>query len=171
MADIRISLVVAAARNGVIGMQNALPWKLPSDLKRFKEITVGHPIVMGRKTYEAIGQPLMDRDNIVITRGEIIEDPTVHTVNSIEEAIALAKRFAINRGVDEIMIAGGGQIYEQTLAIADRIYFTRVDMEVDGDTVFPNLNPERWTETAREDMKAGPKDNADFTFLTLDRAA
>ncbi len=171
MADIRISLVVAAARNGVIGMQNALPWKLPSDLKRFKEITTGHPIVMGRKTYEAIGQPLMDRDNIVVTRGEIIEDPTVHTVNSIEEAIALAKRFAINRGVDEIMVVGGGQIYEQTLPMAHRIYFTRVDMDVEGDTVFPKLNAERWKETAREDMKAGPKDNADFSFLTLDRAA
>ena len=171
MTGIKISLVVAAARNGVIGIQNTLPWTLPSELKRFKELTTGHPLVMGRKTYEAIGQPLAKRDNIVVTRGEIMDDPTVHTVNSVEEGIALAKRFAVNRKVDEIMIIGGGQIYEQTLPLADRIYFTSVDMDVEGDTLFPNLSPERWREIAREEHKAGPDDSADYTIVTLDRAA
>lgn len=171
MPDIKISLVVAAARNGVIGIQNSLPWNLPSELKRFKELTSGHPVIMGRTTYEAIGRPLPDRDNIVLTRGDIIDDPTVHTVNSIEEAISLAKRFAVHRKVDEIMVVGGGQIYEQTLSMADRIYFTRVEMDADGDTLFPDLSPERWREISREEHKAGPDDNADFTILTLDRAA
>ena len=171
MTDIKIALVVAAARNGVIGIQNALPWNLPSELQRFKELTTGHPLVMGRNTYEAIGRPLPNRDNIVVTRGEIMDDPSVHTVNSIEEAIALARRFAVNRGVEEIMIVGGGQIYEQTLKLADRIYFTRVEMDAEGDTLFPDLSPARWREISREEFKAGPQDNADFTVLTLDRAA
>lgn len=171
MSEARIALVVAAARNGVIGARNQLPWSLPTELKRFKDLTTGHPIIMGRKTYEAIGRPLPDRDNIVVTRGEIMEDPRVHTVNSVEEAIALARRFAATRKVDEIMIAGGGQIYEQTLPLAQRIYLTRVDMEVEGDTVFPDLNPERWREIAREEFKAGPEDNADYSIVTLDRAA
>ena len=171
MTDIKIALVVAAARNGVIGIQNALPWNLPSELQRFKELTTGHPLIMGRNTYEAIGRPLPNRDNIVVTRGEIMDDPSVHTVNSIEEAIALARRFAVTRGVDEIMIVGGGQIYEQTLKLADRIYFTRVEMDAEGDTLFPDLSPERWREISREEFKAGPQDNADFTVLTLDRAA
>jgi dihydrofolate reductase len=171
MTDIKIALVVAAARNGVIGIHNSLPWNLPSDLKRFKELTTGHPVIMGRNTYEAIGKPLADRDNIVLTRGEIMDDPSVHTVNSIEEAVALAKRFAVNRGVDEVMVVGGGQIYEQTLPLADRIYFTRVEMDAQGDTLFPDLSPGRWREISREEIKAGPEDNADFTILTLDRAA
>ena len=171
MPDIKIALVVAAARNGVIGIQNTVPWTLPSELKRFRELTTGHPIIMGRNTYEAIGRPLADRDNIVVTRGEIMEDPTVHTVNSIEEAIALATKFAINRKVKEIMVVGGGQIYEQTSPLAHRIYFTRVEMDAEGDTLFPDLNPERWKEIGREEHKAGPDDNADFTIVTLDRAA
>jgi dihydrofolate reductase len=100
MSDIKISLVVAVARNGVIGVQNTLPWKLPSELKRFKELTIGHPMIMGRTTYEAIGRPLVDRDNIVVTRGEIIDDPRVHTVNSIEEAIALANSNTLIVGGD-----------------------------------------------------------------------
>jgi dihydrofolate reductase len=171
MSDIKISLVVAVARNGVIGIQNTLPWTLPSELKQFKATTTGHPVVMGRNTYEAIGKPLPDRDNVVLTRGEIMEDPRVHTVNSIEEGIALAKRFAANRKVKEVMVIGGGQIYQQTLPLADRIYFTRVEMDAEGDTVCPDLNPEVWKEVARQEFKAGPEDNADYTIMTLDRAA
>ena len=171
MSKPKLALVVAAARNHVIGEHNRLPWSLPSEQKRFKEITIGHPLIMGRKTYEGIGRPLPGRDNIVLTRGEIIDDPTVHTVNSIEEGIALAERFAISRGVDEIMVIGGGQVYAQTLPQAQRIYFTRVDMDATGDTTFPKIDPQKWHETAREDHKAGPNDNADFSIMTLDRAA
>jgi dihydrofolate reductase len=171
MSDAKIALVVAAARNGVIGIRNQLPWSLPTELKRFKELTTGHPLIMGRNTYEAIGRPLPDRDNIVVTRGQVMDDARVHTVNSIEEAIALARRFAATRKVDQIMVVGGGQIYEQTLPLAQRIYLTRVDMDVEGDTVFPDLNPDRWREIAREEFKAGPNDNADYTIVTLDKAA
>ncbi len=171
MSEAKITLVVAMARNRVIGVQNRLPWYLPTELKQFKKLTSGHPMIMGRKTYEAIGRPLPDRDNIVVTRGEVMEDPRVHTVNSIEEGLALAQRFAINRGVDQIIIAGGGQIYEQTLAKAQRIYLTEVDMEIEGDTMFPELNPKRWKEVGREDFKAGPEDNADFSIVTYERIA
>ncbi len=171
MADIRICLVAVASRNGVINTDGRPPWSVPSELRRFKALTEGHPIILGRNAYLAIGRPLADRDNIVVTRGEIVDDPRVHTVNSVEEAIALATRFAVNRKVDEIMVIGGWQIYEQTLPLADRVYFTRVEMDVEGDTLFPNLNPERWREVDRQEHKAGPKDNADFTTLIYDRAA
>ncbi len=171
MAEPRISLVVAAARNGVIGTRNSLPWSLPSDMKRFKELTIGHPVIMGRHTYESIGRPLADRDNIVLSSGGYIDHPQVYTVNSIEEAIALAKRFAVSRGVDEIMVIGGGQVYAKTLPMAHRIYFTEVDLDVDGDTEFPEFDRAKWRETSREDHKAGPNDAADFSILTLERAA
>jgi len=165
----RISLVVAASRNGVIGARNALPWRLPSDLKKFKKLTLRHPVIMGRRTYESIGKPLVDRDNIVVTRGEIIDHPEVHTVNSMEEAVALAERFAKRRRKDEIMVIGGGQIYDQIRPKAGRIYLTRVDMEVDGDTFFRDPDPSRWAEVERKEMKAGPEDSADYAFITLNR--
>jgi dihydrofolate reductase len=165
----RISLVVAVSRNGVIGARNELPWSLPSDLKHFRKITLRHPVIMGRRTWESIGKPLKDRDNIVVTRGEIINHPEVHTVNSIEEAIALAERFAKRRRKDEIMVIGGGQIYEQIRPKATRIYLTRVHMDVEGDTFFRDPDPARWVEVERKEFKAGPKDSADFTLITLDR--
>jgi dihydrofolate reductase len=165
----RISLVVAASRNGVIGAHNELPWSLPSDLKHFKKLTLRHPVIMGRRTYESIGKPLADRDNIVVTRREIIDNPQVYTVNSIEEAIALAERFAKRRRKDEIMVIGGGQIYAQIRPKATRIYLTRVHMDVEGDTFFADPDPSRWAEVERKEVKAGPKDSADFAMITLDR--
>lgn len=165
----RISLVVAASRNGVIGARNELPWRLPSDLKRFKKITLRHPVIMGRHTFQSIGKPLSDRDNIVVTRGEIVDNPEVHTVNSVEEALALAERFAKRRRKDEIMVIGGGQVYDQVRPKATRIYLTRVDMDVHGDTFFRDPDPSRWAEVARKEVKAGPGDSADYAFITLDR--
>jgi len=165
----RISLVVAVARNGVIGARNELPWSLPSDLKRFKQLTLHHPVIMGRRTYDSIGKPLPERDNIVVTRREIVDHPEVHTVNSIEEAIALAERFAKRRRKDEIMVIGGGQIYEQVRPKATRIYLTRVHMDVEGDTFFADPDPSRWAEVERKEVLAGPKDSSDFTMITLDR--
>ncbi len=165
----RISLVVAASRNGVIGLRNELPWKLPSDLKRFKKLTLRHPVIMGRHTYESIGQPLVDRDNIVVTRREIIDNPQVYTVNSVEEALALAERFAKRRRKEEIMVIGGGQIYDQIRPKATRIYLTRVDMDVEGDTFFRDPDLSRWAEVERKEMQPGPGDSAACTFITLDR--
>jgi dihydrofolate reductase len=165
MAGPLISLVVAASENGVIGAHNAMPWRLPSELKRFK----GHPVVMGRRTYEEINRPLPGRDNIVVTTGEIIDNPNVHTVNSIDEALALAGRFAATRKVNEIMVMGGAQIYEQVRPRADRVYLTRVHMTVEGDAFFPELNPQRWQEVSREEVKATGEDSADYTFSVYER--
>ncbi len=166
----RLSLVVAAAENGVIGKLNTLPWRLPSELKLFRKRTMGHPVIMGRRTYESIGHPLRGRDNIVITRGAVMDDPDVLTANSIEEGVALAERLAEKRGVGEIFVIGGSQIFEALRPQAERIYLTRVHMKAEGDRFFPDPEPETWREVAREEHRAGPKDSADYTVITYERA-
>lgn len=171
MSDFKVALVLAVAQNGVIGDQNRLPWTLPSDLKRFRQTTMGHPIVMGRKTYESIGGPLPGRDNIVLTREGAVDDAGVHTANSLEEACSLAKRFAANRKVGEIMIIGGGDIFEQTRGMADKVYLTRVAMDAQGDTTFRDLNAANWTQISSESFKAGERDSADFTVSVHERRA
>lgn len=169
MADPLISLVVAASTNGVIGANNALPWRLPSELRRFKALTLGHPVVMGRKTHEAIGRPLPGRDNIVVTTGGVVNDPAIHTANSVEEALALAARFAATRKKEEIMVIGGAQIYEQVRPKADKVYLTRVHMEAEGDAMFPDLNPQRWREVSREDVRGSNGDTANYTVSVFER--
>ena len=166
-----LSLVVAAAENGVIGKLGKLPWRLPSELRQFRRRTMGHPVIMGRRTYESIGHPLDGRDNIVITRGAVMDDPDVLTANSIEEAVALAERLAERRGVDEIFVIGGSQIFEALRSEADRIYFTRVHMRAEGDKVFPDPEPGMWREIAREEHEAGAEDSADYTIITYERIA
>ena len=165
----RLSLVVAAAENGVIGKLGKLPWHLPSELRLFRRRTMGHPVIMGRRTYESIGHPLDGRDNIVITRGAIMDNADVLTANSIEEAVALAERLAERRGVDEIFVIGGSQIFEALAPEADRIYFTRVHMKAEGDRFFPDPEPGRWRGIAREEHRAGPGDSADYTIITYER--
>jgi dihydrofolate reductase len=165
----RIALVVAVARNGVIGEHNGLPWTLPSELKLFRQITLGHPCVMGRKTWEGIGKPLKERDNIVLTRGAPIPVEGVITVRTLDEALAVAGTCAAARGVDQIMIIGGGEVYRQTLPMAHRLYLTRVDMDASGDTTFPTPDPAAWIEVSRTDFPQGPKDSCRFTLTTLDR--
>jgi len=167
--ELKVSLVLAVAKNGVIGDQNKLPWNLPSDLKRFKETTIGHPVIMGRTTFESIGEPLPGRDNIVLTRSGVVDHSGVHTANSLEEACSLAKRFAANRKVEEIMIIGGGDVFEQTRGMADKVYLTTVDMDVAGDTTFRPLNAANWNVVSSEDIKAGPKDSADFNVSVYER--
>ncbi len=164
-----LALVVAVARNGVIGEHNALPWSLPSELKRFREITMGHPCVMGRKTWEGIGKPLKGRDNIVLTHGPAMLVEGVTTVHTLEAALAEASRCAGVRGVTEIMVIGGGEVYLQTLPMARRIYLTRVDMDAHGDTYFPEVAAADWIEVAREVHAPGPKDSCGYVILTLDR--
>jgi len=166
----RLSIIVAAAENGVIGKLNALPWRLPSELKLFRRRTLGHPVIMGRRTFESIGKPLAGRDNIVITRGQIMDDPDVLTANSIEEAIALGRRLAERRGVDEVFIIGGSQIFDATLDQAERIYFTRVHMKAEGDRSFPDPDPRKWREVTREEYKAREGDSADYTVMIYERA-
>jgi dihydrofolate reductase len=166
---IRISHVVAVALNGVIGVGGDLPWRLPSDLARFKEITMGKPIVMGRKTWEAIGRPLPGRPNIVISRSLSAVPPGVTLVRTVEAGLDYAQNLAQELGVDEICVIGGGEIYRQTLERASRIYLTRVMAEAQGDTTYPDLASDDWEEIAHEHHTEGPNDTADFDLVTLER--
>lgn len=139
----KVSLIVAAARNGVIGRNNELPWRLPEDLKYFKSVTMGKPLIMGRKTHESIGRPLPGRLNVVISRQpRDSEDPNLRWVDSIEAALALVRREQPDAA--EVIIMGGEQIYRQSLPWADRVYLTRVDANVEGDAVFPTLDETQW---------------------------
>lgn len=161
---------VAVAANGVIGADGGLPWRLSSDLKRFKEGTMGRPIVMGRKTFESIGKPLPGRLNIVVTRDAAWRHEGVETVGSLDEAIRLATvRARCMTGVDEVAVIGGGQIYAQAMPVADRLHVTHVLADVDGDTRFPDIDPAVWTETHREDLPAGERDSHATRFCIYRR--
>ena len=164
-----LALVAAVARNGVIGEHNGLPWSLPSELKYFRDITIGHPCIMGRKTWAGLSKPLKGRDNIVLTRGPAIAGEGVTTVHTLKAAIAEANRCAAARGARELMVIGGGEIYLQTLPIANRVYLTEVDMDASGDTFFPTLAADGWIELAREAHLPGPKDSCGYITLTLQR--
>ncbi len=158
----KISLVVAMAKNRAIGRNNALPWRLSPDLKRFRRITMGHPIIMGRKTYQSIGRPLEGRKNIVITRNPDFRPEGVNVARSIDEALSSADD-------DEIMIIGGADIYAQTLDRADRIHLTLIHKSFEGDAYFPELDETAWKETAREDVEPGVDADFGYSFITLDR--
>lgn len=161
----RISLVVAVAKGGVIGRDNAVPWRAPEDLKFFKRITTGRPVIMGRKTYESIGRPLPNRLNIVVSRDPAYRAEGVATVTSLEAALARAASAGMG---DEAMVIGGQQIFEAVLPRADRVYLTEIDVEVEGgDTFFPELSPREWREVARTPHPGPPP----MRFVTLDRAA
>jgi dihydrofolate reductase len=161
-----ILLVVAVAENGVIGKDNALLWRLPDDLKQFKAVTMGKPVIMGRKTYDSIGKPLPGRTNIVISRqrGLRIEGCTV--VDSLDAAFDAAG------AVPEIAVIGGADIYRQALPLADVIYLTEVHATFDGDVTFPSLSPDEWLETSRGVPHPADERHAyAFTFVTLQRKA
>jgi dihydrofolate reductase len=158
---VRICLVAAMSENRVIGVNNALPWKIPEDMKHFVSLTMGRPVIMGRKTFESIKKPLPGRTNIVISRN--FKAPGVTVVRSLPEAVAEAKKIAGRDRQKEIMIIGGGQIYEQALPFADRLYLTIVNKEIEGDTYFPKYKKKEWRETARDDREG-------FSFITLERA-
>ena len=165
----RIVFVVAAAENGVIGRDGDLPWKLKSDMARFKALTINKPVVMGRKTWASLPKPLVQRTNIVVTRDKAFAAPGAVAVHSIDEAIAAATRDAAERGTNEIAVIGGAEIYRQFMAHVDRIELTRVHAPTEGDAVFPDLPVAAWRETFRESHVAGPGDEAAFTYLTFER--
>ncbi|TMJ73122.1 MAG: dihydrofolate reductase [Alphaproteobacteria bacterium] len=166
---VRIAFVVATAENGLIGRNGKLPWRLPSDLKRFRQVTLGKPVVMGRKTYDSIGKPLDGRENIVVTRQAGFSRPGVHVASSVEQALALGQELAEGRGVDEVMVIGGAEVYRVALPRAERIYLTLVHAEPEGDARFHALDPQQWRETAREPMPHGPNDQFSAEFIVLDR--
>lgn len=155
-----IKLIVAISKNRVIGDSNRLIWHLPSDLKRFKALTTGHTIVMGRKTYQSIGKALLNRRNIIITRNHEFEEEGCEVVNSIEEALLLTN--------SDCFIIGGGEIYKQTLDIANQIYLTQIDKEFDGDTTFPEL-PASWYVSKKEDFKADKKNLYNYSFIFYEK--
>jgi len=166
---VKLSLIVAVAENGVIGKDNDLPWKISSDLKYFKEKTMGKPIIMGRKTFQSIGRPLPGRPNIVITRDASFAPEGVITALSLEMALDVGKNLALAKGGDEVMVIGGAQIYELCLPDADRVYLTRVHGDVEGDATFPELNRDDWLEGVSERFSAGEKDSHDYSLIVLDR--
>ncbi len=165
----RLSLIVAAAENGIIGRNNALPWRLSGDLKRFKEITMGKPVIMGRKTFDSIGRPLPGRTNIVLSRDPTFRVGNVEVVDDFPSAKAVALTAARRAAVSEIMVIGGAGIYELALPHADRIYLTEVHAEIHGDAVFPAYNKADWIERSRLYQRAASGETADYSFVTLDR--
>ena len=159
-----ISFVVAVARNGVIGREGGLPWHISSDLKRFREITMGKPVIMGRKTWESLPRkPLPGRRNIVITR------QAGFTAEGAEVVVSAGEALALTAGAPEVAVIGGGEIYRLFWPLVDRIYLTEVDLAVEGDTHFPALDPAQWREVGREQHPRGERDSAAFTLRILDR--
>lgn len=167
----KLSLVWAMAQNRVIGRNNSLPWYLPEDLKYFKRITLGKPVIMGRKTYESIGKPLPGRTNVVVTRNPDWQAEGVKVVASLEAARTLCESIAEIDGCDEAMVVGGAQIYEQALPLADKLYLTEVHADVEGDTTFPEFDRDAWQVVAREDFAAAGPNPYDYSFLILEPVA
>ena len=157
-----ISMIAAMADNRVIGKDNQMPWHLPADFAWFKRSTMGKPVVMGRKTYDSIGRPLPGRLNVVISRDESLEVEGVTTVTSIEKALELVS------DVDEVMIIGGGSIYESCLPKADKLYLTYIDFAVDGDTQFPEWG-EGWKQSFSETYQSDEKNKHNMEFVILER--
>lgn len=161
-----ITLIVAMGKNREIGKENQLLWHLPKDLKHFKELTSEHPIIMGRKTYESIGKPLPNRTNIVISRKNDWFEEGILIVGSIKEAVKFAKKID-----EEVFVIGGGNIYEQTIDLADKLEVTLVDAVLDADTFFPKINEKIWQKTNEERHQKDEKNEFDFCFQTYERVS
>ena len=166
----RLAIIVAAAENGVIGSNNALPWHLPEDLRYFKRVTMGKPIVMGRKTFEAIGRPLPGRTNIVITRNPAFRAEGVKVVSSLDEALCLADDIATIDGVEELVVIGGAEIYRAAIPRADRLYITEVHARVEGDAVLPEIDWSNWLELSRKRYAATDANPYDYSLVVYHRA-
>lgn len=169
MVTPKIALVVARGSNNVIGVDGDLPWKLSSDLKRFKAITMGKPVIMGRKTWASIGRPLPGRPNLVVTRDGNFKAEGARVWTNLDVALAAAKAIAQTAGVLEVCVIGGGDIYAQTIDQADVLYVTDVDAAPAGDALFPLIDRAIWHETSREECPAGPKDDYAFTARIFTR--
>ena len=160
-----ISAIVAVAKNNVIGKDNDIPWYLPADLKYFKKTTLNHHIIMGRNCYESIGKPLPKRTNVVLTRNPFFIISNCYVTNSIVEALEIAN----NNGEEEAFIIGGAQIYEQSMDTWDKLYLTEVDLEVEGDVIFPEINFDEWELISEEAHQADEKNEYDYTFKVFQR--
>jgi dihydrofolate reductase len=166
-----IVLVAAIGENRVIGRDNGLPWRLKSDLKHFRAATMGHPILMGRRTYLSVGRPLPGRTNIVISRDPGFAAPGIVVAPSLAAALETARGDALRRGANAIMVTGGAGLFAETMSTADRLEITRVHLSPDGDTFFPEIDPQMWREAARVAHPAGPEDDAAFDVISYVRTA
>lgn len=158
-----ISLIAAISRNGVIGKNNTLPWRLPADLQHFKKVTTGHCIITGRKNYEDIGKPLPNRTNIIVTRQSGFSAPGCIVVHSLEEALDQCS------GEQEVFVIGGAVLYTHALPLADKLYITHVDADIDGDTYFPSIDWTEWQQTAKERKCADDNNPHDYVFAEYQR--
>ena len=165
----KLSLIVAATEAGVIGRDNQLLWRLPSDLKRFRRLTMGKPIVMGRKTFQSIGKVLDGRDNIIVSRDPQFQVEGGFVVSSVDEALTLGRVRAEALGAQEVMVIGGAEIYKATLGVADRVYFTLVQVDLEGDAFFPVLDQAVWREVFCEAHSGLERHEYDFVFKTYER--
>jgi dihydrofolate reductase len=164
-----ITLVAALAENGVIGRDNGLPWRLKSDMVHFRAITMGKPVVMGRKTFLSIGRPLPGRTTIVVSRDHTFAAPGVVVAPTVEAALTVAQGDALRRGADCIIVAGGADLYALTMPLAERLHITYVHRAVDGDAYFPAIDRSVWLETARDEHAAAAGDDAAFAFVIYQR--
>ncbi len=158
-----VSLIVAVSNNNVIGKNNQLIWHLPADLKHFKQLTTGHTVFMGRKTYDSIGKPLPNRRNVVISR-------SVDKITGCEIATSWEEALQLTQQENEVFVIGGAEIYRQVLPLAHRIYLTQIHQDFDGDTFFPSIDFQSWQETSREDFSPDEKNPFSYSFITLNRS-
>jgi dihydrofolate reductase len=163
---VNIVLVAAVGENNVIGRDGQLPWRLKSDLQHFRKVTINRPVIMGRKTYESIGKPLKDRTNIVLTSDLGLIVPGGVLATTLDAALGFARDDAKRRGVDEIMVIGGSDLFTALMPKADRLEITHVHASPSGDTYFPRIDPGVWRQVSAEERKAGPEDSASFTVAT-----
>lgn len=166
----RLALIAAMTRDRVIGRRNALPWRLPADMRRFRELTTGHPVLMGRKTFESLGRPLPNRTNVVMTSDRAYAPAGCLIAHSLEQGLAIAAQH-VDCVSPEIFVIGGENLYTQALARADRLYLTQIEAKIDGDAWFPEFEAGTWEVLARETRLADDKNPYDCVFLTLERKA
>jgi dihydrofolate reductase len=164
-----ILLVAAIAQNGVIGRGNALPWRLKSDMQHFRALTMGKPVVMGRKTYLTIGKPLKGRTTIVVSRDRGFTSPGIVVAPSLDAALTAARGDALRRNAATIVVAGGAEIYTQAMLVATRLGITHVHKQIAGDAYFPAIDPNEWYESGRSEHEAAAEDEAAFAFVTYER--
>lgn len=159
----KLSLIVAVAKNGIIGTGGTMPWHITEDFRHFKEVTLGHSVIMGRKTYESIGRPLPRRRNIVITRNAELRIEGCEMATSLEGALTMCE------GEEEVFVIGGGEIYRQAMPLADKLYITHVGVRAEGDTRFPDIDPAVWHEVRREEFARGSEFPHPFSFVDYEK--
>ena len=165
-----VALIVAVAENGVIGRDGRLPWRLPSEMRHFRSVTLDKPVIMGRRTFVSLKQPLSKRDNIVLTHNREYAPQGAIAIESVEQALKVAGDCAMARAAKEMMVVGGAEVYAALLSKAERIYFTRVHAKPDGDVRFPELDFAAWREVSSEHHPRGEKDEFDYTISVFERA-